>query len=63
MTKRVIKVVFSHFPSEATDEEIALFVEDALSTMGGCRDPNDPLFSSLEVLTVTIGNTTWKMKS
>lgn len=40
-------------------EELAKFVEDALSCMGGCRHPNDPLFNSINVKSVRIGRQTF----
>jgi hypothetical protein len=50
----IIRVVV---PEEASEEAIAEFVADSLEWAGGCRHPEDPMFNSLKVLSVRIGQT------
>lgn len=66
-----ITVWIKDAPAEASNEEIALFIADALGTMGGCRrppggngadDPGDPMFGSLEVKTIMLGETKYQIK-
>lgn len=58
--KRKITVYVDGFPEGTDDEEIASFVTDALGSWGGQFDPEDPLFHSLEVLGVKIGEITYE---
>lgn len=41
-------------PDEASLEDIAEFIDDALSSMGGCRNPEDPLFHSLKLKLIEV---------
>ena len=54
MATRLITVRCEGLP-DVTSTEIAAFVADALSTWGGQRHPEDPLFNSLDVRSVTVG--------
>jgi hypothetical protein len=54
--KRNITITVNGFPGGCTDEEIALFVDEAVSTWGGQYHPNDPLFKSLDVSHIRIGD-------
>lgn len=62
MPIRLIKVR-ANVPKECSDEEIAAFVTDALGTWGGQFDPDDPLFDSLDVRSVTIRNRKYKTEN
>lgn len=59
--KRKIIVRLGEWPEDADDNEIAGFVESALSSWGGSCCPTDPLFESLDVISVQIGNTIYKI--
>lgn len=43
-------------PGECSDDDIKEFVRDAVSSWGGQFDPEDPLFYSLEVNKIEVGN-------
>lgn len=49
---RTYKVVCK-IPIGVTDREVKDFIKDSLGWAGGCRSPDDPLFSSLKVSSVT----------
>jgi hypothetical protein len=51
--RRAVTVTFDDV-SQATASEIADFIRDALSWAGGCRHPDDPMFSSLSNVAVRI---------
>lgn len=53
--KYSVKVTFTA-DSGATRDEIEEFVRDALSTWGGQRHPDDPLFSSFDVATIALAS-------
>jgi hypothetical protein len=55
MKTRVIKVK-ADIPDGVDTDELASFVADALETWGGQRRPEDPLFNSLGVHWVQVGN-------
>ena len=55
-------IVDAKIPPEATEEEVAIFVAEALMTWGGQRHMSDPLFCSLEVLRVRTKSHTLKVK-
>ena len=48
-----IEVITDKVPG-CDEEDIAMFVQDALATWGGQRRPEDPLFRSLTVKTVKV---------
>lgn len=52
---RLIIVKLKAWPSNVTEEDVASFVADALSTWGGQRHPDDPLFNSLDIESIQIG--------
>lgn len=61
--KRKRITVIALCPDDSTEQEIAEYVEDALSTWGGQRlppgaysddDPGDPLFNSLSIESVEV---------
>lgn len=59
---RRIMVWIKDAPPEASDEDIAQYVGDALGSMGGCRLPSDPLFGSLQIISVMIGETKFQFQ-
>lgn len=62
--QRRIQVVVTLTPAQLKCEniEIACFVEEALSTMGGCKHPDDPFFDSLVVDHITMNNRTYSFE-
>lgn len=54
--------VIIHTPSGVEQDEIASFVEDALSSWGGQRHPGDPLFRSLDIKYIRIKKTVYKFE-
>lgn len=44
-------------PDGASIEDVAEFIDDALSSMGGCRHPDDPMFSSLKMSCIRVHGT------
>ncbi len=58
MRKRIITIQVE-FPEGATEAAVAEFVADSLEWAGGCRHPEDPMFNSLKVHSVKIGQTTY----
>jgi hypothetical protein len=55
MRRKLTIKVWVETPPFASEEDIAEFIADSLSWAGGCRHPEDPLFSSLKVSAVQIG--------
>jgi hypothetical protein len=49
----IAKIEFTK-PSDASVEDIASFIHDALTSWGGGLHPEDPMFRSLELKTVTV---------
>ena len=50
--KRLTFLVTVDQPEGATVVDICAFIEDSLLWAGGCRSPDDPMFYSLENITV-----------
>lgn len=48
-------IVIFDIPRSVDADDVAGFISDALESMGGCRHPEDPLFESLSIKSVTIG--------
>ena len=49
----VVITIIGTIPQDITMPELKDFAKDALSTMGGCRHPDDLLFGSIELISVT----------
>lgn len=56
------KITFD-IPEECNPDEIAAFIESALSSWGGGGDPDDPLFHSLKVHSVEFGGVKYVKES
>jgi hypothetical protein len=59
--KRAIKLT-AYIPTDEEESTIAGFIEDALQCWGGQMHPDEPLFESLSVKSITIGNTKYICK-
>lgn len=58
MSKRPMNVTITIEKIEGVnDKDLALFIEDALSSWGGQFHPSNPLFDSLDVKKIKIRNT------
>jgi hypothetical protein len=55
MKKHVVQIAFEA-PDDADRSSIREFIQDALSTWGGQRQYDDPLFNSLENVKVQFKN-------
>lgn len=53
MKQLVVITVIGTVPRGVTMPELKDFAKDALSTMGGCRHPDDLLFHSIELNSIT----------
>lgn len=49
-------------PPGADIEDVARFIRDALSSWGGGLHPDDPLFNSLELSTITVHGKTFDLR-
>jgi hypothetical protein len=49
-------------PPEASPQEIADFIADSLEWAGGCRRPEDPMFGSLKIRSVTVSGVKYAYK-
>lgn len=57
----IAKIEFTK-PDGADLEDVAIFIHDALSSWGGQFHPDDPLFNSLTLKTVTVHDKRFKME-
>lgn len=57
---RTVTIRLFSWPDGASEEAVAEYVDDAVATWGGSLHPEDPLFSSLDVDSVTVGKTVFR---
>jgi hypothetical protein len=62
MPKTLIVSFTIEKPAGVSYEDIASYVADAVGSMGGCLQPDDPLFHSLAVNEITINRTTFRIE-
>jgi hypothetical protein len=52
--REMMAKIHFHRPLDTTVEEIAEFINDALTSWGGQKHPEDPLFGSLQLTDLTV---------